>query len=670
MGRGQTGTDNLNIGTTSRGSAVQQILSEKQFMITRKEFIDDEFNLDAVGELVELNNGSLTASPSQLALTNEDPALAIKGLAKVKSVSFLNAEKKYKVEFYDEMEAMVVLVPPMVALSGGQNSPQHIHAALYAAQAHAARIGKSGSPERKALAKASSIQREMPTDEQALRDLANAAVAYNQSLDYEAVDINDPEMLQALEPEKGFNSLQDELNGDSDQDFIMQQISKAMNGPNPDMASRALLYAVNEETNDVELPLDLFSERREAAKRLGGEHLIPDSHISTEQRPKKTGEYDKNGDPIYETDANGDVIMEDVSVGEFHLTSQVKSIMEQWRYNVVEGDTGLVIMRSDPGQGKNAITREIGAQMGMPVMEVNFGPSYDVNDALGSEGLGPAEVFEETTRPKQTGQFNEDGSPIYETDKNGNIVSETISEFKGSATTSRQTLGPITRYAKEPCIIVMNEPEGIEDTLVQMNEAFGSQLGDRTQRYLSPNSSSGDASHSVHPDCIFVLTYNPGPNEIQMPPSVHSRALNIHMDPLSEEEDAEKLASMVSKVMKGQRGCPGIARDFTADEVMPFVRIRKHLQNLHRTQPQDYISLTDDRQAALMFNTLMKSAYYGQKNAISTMTQTQRFLLPGNYNMTPEERDSKLREALQDQYTDLQNLASLAKEAKTKHEGA
>lgn len=628
--------------------------------ISKEEFLGNEFGNSFTGEIVSMGENPQTGEPISIELVDGDPQEAIKALVMVKSVNFVPTLRKFNVDFNDETQALVVSRPPFVTFIKGKGSKEHSKAALYAVQAYAARLGGKISPEQEELARAAGIYQDMRTPE-ALRDYANAAVAYNESIDYENLTINDPSLMSA--PEESDDTETTTITAKDINPTVLDELwgNRNLGG------GQSLLYAAKEDgTSDI--PTDLATQRRDAAIRLGGEHLIPENLISMAAEPRETGEIDAKGNPIYATDDDGNIIMQRVSKGEYYVSSQVGNRFEQVKNLMIDGKWRFAIDRSDPGLGKNAFWRQVGAQTGMAVMEINLGPNFDINDAIGGDGLEPTNIYEEKTVPVESGKFNKDGTPIYALDSEGEVKTKKIRELKASTTASVQKLGPLTRYAKEPCIIVINEPEGVEDTLVQLNEAFGSRIGDSSGRYISVNSTHGETSHPVHEDCIIALTYNPGPNEIQMPHSVHSRAVNFHMDPMSDEEDAKKLASMITKVMDNQTGSPGLKREWTDKEVMPMVQMRKQLQNLHRTNPEEWIALSDDRQAALMFTSLMKSSYAGRKSPISTMLETQRYLLPGSYNMDKETRDTKLRDIIQDQVQELMDLSTFAKQLRAKHD--
>ena len=151
--------------------------------------------------------------------------------------------------------------------------------------------------------------------------------------------------------------------------------------------------------------------------------------------------------------------------------------------------------------------------------------------------------------------------------------------------------------------------------------------------------------------------------------STHNRALNYDFDYPPPEEEAKQLAVKVSKLMNFQDEAPGLQREFTAEEVMPIVSLTRRLRDAHKTSGDSFIDFPDGRQAAYMFNDLMLEAYRDNADAISTMTHALHFLMPGSRNMSPGDREAKMREQISDLFPALNELVQLADKVRKDDEG-
>jgi len=146
-----------------------------------------------------------------------------------------------------------------------------------------------------------------------------------------------------------------------------------------------------------------------------------------------------------------------------------------------------------------------------------------------------------------------------------------------------------------------------------------------------------------------------------------NRALNYDFEyPEPDEEDAQ-LAVKITNLMNNddQTEAPGLRRKFSAEDVKPIGDLTRHLREAHRTNPDVFVDFPDGRQAAYMFMTLAFEAYRANEgdslaDAITTMSHTQGFLLPGARNMTSRERNDTLRDQFTGFTKGLNELAQLA----------
>jgi len=386
----------------------------------------------------------------------------------------------------------------------------------------------------------------------------------------------------------------------------------------PANADSAVLYAVDQNTGKVQLPEDLFERRKKAAVALGGEHLIPESKIK----------FDRNEEG------------ERISVGEYYYGAQEEEVASLFRNRWASG-VRFAILRGDPGTGKNEFVKQMAAIQRAPLIDLNLGPRFDVQDALGGDGLGLMRI----------------------TDKDGVETGPPVSG-------SMQMLGPLARAAQHPCIICMDEPEGLEEDLVSLNAAFGSDIGNPGDRFLTVNSMSGDEfSVKIDPDCMFFVTFNPGEQELRLRSSTMNRALNYDFEYPPVEEEMKMTATKVSKIMKYQNEAPGLQRDFTPDEVAPIVRFVRRLRDVHAKEPSSFIDFPDGRQGAMMFADLMLESYRENNDAVATMLHSLRYLMPGSRNMPVGERDRKIRQQAQDEYKNFVALAQSAAEQRMSDRG-
>jgi hypothetical protein len=389
-------------------------------------------------------------------------------------------------------------------------------------------------------------------------------------------------------------------------------------------AAQALFYGTDED-GEVMIPTDKFEESRQAAIALGGEHLIPEVKIDLEAKEK----LDENGNPIL--DSEGNPVMEIDSVGEVHANQHFMDAMELFESRVKDGGVRLVILSGPPSTGKDTFAEQMAGVMGMPLTTRNMGPRYDISDALGGEGLGPVNTY----------------------DEEGNLT--------GTVMGSKRIVGSLSEAAQHRCAYVMTEIEGMEDDLVRLNTLFGSRVGEPEKRTVSAGSISDDDEIVPNEDFIVFITYNPGENDIKLPSSVANRALNISFEYAPLEEESKIVAKMASKVMERQEAMPKLQREVEAEEIAPVVKLVRRLRDLHLTNPETFKDMPDMRQAAHIYHDLLYLGAVGHPDPISAVSKTLDHLLPGSMSMemSPSEREARLADAIKDYENELNAIVQL-----------
>lgn len=644
MGRGLNCTE-TTVASRSRAAGTE---------IDLQDFLAAEHDPGAAGELIAYGS-------EMVALQADDPVLAMRGLAAVDRLTYHPSSGHYEVFFTDGSRAMVSVDPAGVALESGEEDPVLIHGSLYAAQAQRARHAPDSAPARVLdLGDAESWRREAPGDGEALRLAAKAAVALNE--DGDPVSVNPSSLVAELGRDVSVpNPVQRRRAARKRMADLVDRVAKVVKGPTPHLAPSALLF--NADANGV-VEIPNYEEKLASARRLGGEHLIPQSKIDYEEIDL----VDEDGNPVLDPDT-GEQMVDRKMTGEYHIGPQEEELISLVRNRIVNGGQRFMIFRGPQGTGKNAAASEIAAMLGMPLVQINLGPRYDINDALGGEGLAPAELYDDVpVIDPQT------GLPKVDPD-----TKEVVTEKKliTAVAASKQIVGILTRAAQEKCVICLDEIEGTEADFVQLHGALGSDVGDPTKRFISVNSMSGAYSIPVDPDCIIIANFNSGAQEVHLPSATHDRAINFEFDYPEPEDEDKMLATMVTSLMNAKEEdgtlrleAPGLAREYTAEDVKPIGDIVRRLRNAHKNDPDTFIDFPGGRQAAYMFYDVMKQGYDENEDAVRFMRHNLRYLLPGWNNMSSEERDGLLSEQFREYEGELNELVQLAGKIREDDEAA
>lgn len=381
--------------------------------------------------------------------------------------------------------------------------------------------------------------------------------------------------------------------------------------------------------------LEDIAARETSAKALGGVQLIPEITIAFDEYGRSSGEYECG----YQEQMFFALIRNRLAVGQRAFA-----------------------FRGPPGSGKDTFAQQIAAIRHAPFVAFNIGPNYSFEDAIGTDGLKPQTVVTPDRTVKQPDQriTNADGTV--------NILQGGDMLVPGAQTTvpvSAQIEGPLARAVKEDAVVVIQEPEGMENEAVRLHSVAGDRVGDPNHRYLTVNSAGGDLFIPVHPECILIFTYNSGKEDVRFKTALHDRMGNLDFEYPDQEAEARRYARMVSTMMKQQTLAPELARDYLPEELLPMVRVMERARNAHAQDPEDFKDMPGSRQAVHCYCDLLLLGYAGDVDPVETMSSMLCYLLPGSDLMTIEERKLKIREVLtSDERDALMDLSQRAAGAK------
>lgn len=542
---------------------------------------------------------------NEILTTPEELSVALEGVV---SATF-ETPGKYTIVFKDGSKALVDTNANSVAFAAGEYTEDQLQAALVAAHSERSRyVDPLGADDEElVLADALGFVQDNP-DEAAMMAYAKAGGNYLLSQDGN-VTVNAPKLRAELASIESGNEeaaapysprLQARKRAQALQSFFKEAAAiGGVRGP-----VNALAMGVNR----AEGPSDFeIEERSDAAKQLGVE--IPESRIDLD--PKEDGTFE--------------------SKGAYHVGEAESARFSVIRNRIALGNRSF-ILRGPPGTGKDSFMQEVAAIYKMPMQVFNIGPTFSLEDAIGGDGLEATQVV----------------------DKNGNI---------SQAPQSAQIKGPLARALEHPCMVVIQEPEGFENDMVRIHSVFGDNVGAPESRYLTFNSSSGEQRLDVHKDAIVALTYNPGKEDIKFKTALHDRACNLDFEYPDAEQEAERIAKMVTRVMAREEvkdEAPGLSREYSAEEVMPMVRYMETLRNAHKENPDVFIEMPGSRTTVHSMCDLLMQGYIGDKFAREHVMLSLNHLLRGSDNIDPTERGKNLREMMTDVTQDIHKITQFA----------
>lgn len=180
-----------------------------------------------------------------------------------------------------------------------------------------------------------------------------------------------------------------------------------------------------------------------------------------------------------------------------------------------------------PGTGKDTLAREIAAYLRIPFFEFDLGQGYDLLELIGGTGL-----------------------------RANNGATETVA-----------VEGPLTAAAKIGSIIAINEVVNVDGIQLSVLHAMLQERKIFIPTAEPANSETLTRSHHtvpVHVDTFFVFTWNPdlrNPDRQMPPPALLDRLRARRYDADSEEDEAKKLAAMLSYALDKHINIEAIRKD-------------------------------------------------------------------------------------------------------------
>lgn len=553
----------------------------------------------AFGELGQVEPGTAgeiitLADGSELELDGEISAELARGMAGIEKV-LTAGEGRYTVEFADGTTALVDVNRGAVAFPPGTEFDQsQLQGAYLAALGRHSAFADPVDSSDAMLAFADAVERANDGQPGSMEAMLKAGQALLAEQNGDLM-VNSPDLQQSLANNTGQeNDLTPRQLAKRRLERARERVNTARELGGDVGAARQLLYDVNMADGEVGGPDPKEIEERQAAAAALGAE-IPEVKI----------DFDENGK----------------SIGEYHIDDDLQEKFEVVRNRLAFGQRAFAF-RGPPGSGKGEFAKQIAAIREQPCVEFNVGPDFSWEDAIAGDGLD-AEVV------------------------NGQPVTKTVGK-----------LGTIAEAVQHPCILVINEAEGMQNEAVRLHSMLGDNIADPGSRYLTLNSVNGERQVKVHEDCIVVLTYNSGEEDNRFKTAVHDRVCNLDFEYPSEKDEAERIATIVSRGMQHDDEIPEeLRRDYGPEEVLPIVKLTRQLRDAHRSDPEAFVEVPGARQCAHLFADIVQAGYNGGEDPVGTMQQSLGYLLPGSENMAPDERQRYLREQMGDVYQELTALA-------------
>jgi MoxR-like ATPase len=314
------------------------------------------------------------------------------------------------------------------------------------------------------------------------------------------------------------------------------------------------------------------------------------------------------------------------SQGDFEVGAAEKERIDLIRNSLSCGDRSFAF-RGPPGSGKGEMASQLAAIMRAGFVPINVGPSNDLEQNIGGDGLRSKVVETEEAL------IGSDGEPLLDDKgKTRTITRQSVTMV------SEMLLGPLAEAASRACVIEIQEPEGMEQEAIRLHSLLGEKVGEPAKRYLNINSSAAGKKISipVHKDCIIIFTYNPGLEDVKLKQATHDRCVNLDFDYPTKEAESRRLARMVNRVLRDETNQvpPGLRREVEPKVLEPFVAIVEKMRNTARTNAA-FIESPGSRTAARMCLQLMLQAYLGDNRS----DRTVRLLL--DYCRSYEEKSSE-----------------------------
>jgi hypothetical protein len=614
MGRGANGTAVSASGASarSRRGARGAIFSVHKHTID--ELLDQDRGIAGeqikVGE-VDLGNG--VTEDLYLTVSEDTPALGVQGVAEIDGV-YPKGNDRYTIAFKDGSRALVDLKTMSVAFSNGDEHDQaRVLGAIYAALGEKHALADS-EPLTAALADARAALQENPDSPQAYEEYARAARAVLAEQDGE-ITVN-PEHLQpwAAEQQRQQEGPQLSYRARMRRRYkeMMATVQRAAEAGSKNPFA-AVLFGVNENGEANEIPEDVRKMFQDAANRLGGEDIV-----------------DENGNVVGNT-----LIPTPLTDDQYALGQQEYEMAVSFCYADSIG-TRLFGIRGPHGTGKGLFVRQIAATYQAPLVEFTLGEGVQIQQMLGDTGIKAKEIY----------------------DEDGNL--------KGVSPETNEQVGKLLRALKEPCFILINEPEDIKQMFLALNTAVGDRIGDTSGRTVNTNTAEGkDIQHIVHPECRIFVTWNPGHENKGFAESTYDRGWFWEMRRGSVDEEKVKYAKMITAAMKYQQDVPHLQREFTPDECTVIAKVAERLQNAYTQDYGTFVNEPGPRTMARFAAALLLDGEKGPTEHPQELAMKQlRHLLPAYPAMTDAEAYDHLRQQLRDFWRELSEFAAIGLKAR------
>jgi MoxR-like ATPase len=548
------------------------------------------------------------ADGTEITLDGSTPATLLQGLDQIEGITYAGTPGQYEITFKDGTKAMVDTERGAIAFSSGDDFTQaQLQGAMVMAMAQQGTLADLETADDNTLAMADALKAFKDGNPQALVDLAKSGGEALQSQE-DSLLVNVPDLQRELN-----GSLDAQENGGlspSQQakrrlEHSRGRLADAYADGGSDAAVGSLLFDAHmaEDGTTEYGPTSEQRDERQAAAEKLGA-IIPESRISIDEDGK--------------------------SVGAFEVTDDIRTKFYLVRNSLASGQRAF-LFRGPPGTGKDTFAYEVAALQQMPIVSLNIGPSFSFEDAISGDALEAKTV---------------DG--------------QTVTVSTGKA-------GPLAQALQEPCMIVIQEPEGMEHEAVRLHSVFGDNVGEPGTRRLTLNTVNGPRDIDVHEDCIIAFTYNSGEEDVRFKTALHDRACNLSFEYPTEEEEAKRYSKMVTSVMNRdgmKEEAPELAREYSPEEMLPVVKLMTQLREAHRTNPDAFVDVPGSRQGVMVMTNLLLQGYGGDEDPMSTISERLDYLLPGSENMPREERMSYLREQFTDIFTEFDAIARRARESR------
>lgn len=581
--------------------------------VPAEKLIDASQDEAAIDEIIKFGAETVTVKPG-------DPVPEMRGLADLVEISG-RSDGSYYVRFADGTRAIVDPEKHEVAFAeDGDYTNAQLRAAIIAALAERSLLSDSRVDHLAHLADAYAYHRDLNNPE-SLRTLAEAG---RDALRIEDEDftVNSSALFhEAQEQEKDREPLPRSIAREMRKRFE-HVMRNALRGTDPSQAAMALLHQVDD-SGTVMVDPEQIKERLDAAKRLGGEHLIPDSGINVHEEPCGECTECEAGNPCAAPKL--------VSTGTYYVGEQEQKNFFKAKNRLEQGQRTM-ILRGPPGTGKDRFLRELAALRRMPYIPINIGPGFSIEDQLGGDGLVAKEI-----RDPKTG------------------------EIRQVATVTEEVQGPLARAVQEPAMVVIQEPAGMKHELVRLHSIAGDNVGEPESRTLQINSTKGQLSIPVHPDCIVAFTYNEGKEGEWLGDALHDRSCNLDFEVPSEEDEARRYQVILkNKLLKNQQEFPQLHdKEPPLSLCRNMVKAMRQLRSSHVNDPKEIIrGYPGGRTGPHVMADLIMEGAQGNEQAVAMAIDGFHYLMEGTEAGNDyESRTQELDTILQDHLKGLREIA-------------